>query len=121
MFNNFFGGMPQQPIYPQQNMFGGGIPQQNMPPKTNIILVTSLEDALSRYAEPNSNMLYINQDKPIGYNIMTDAQGRKVHKIIDLSDHKEETPAQVEYVTKADVEEIVKRQLEAFKKTEVIE
>lgn len=122
MFNNFMGGFPQQPQQPNFNngygyggMFNGMQPQAPSP-KTNVILVTSLEDALSRYAEPNSNMVYFDQDKPLAYNIMTDIQGRKTHKTLDLSEHKiaaaPDAPSG-EYVTKADVEEIVRRQIEA--------
>lgn len=123
MFNNFMGGFPQQPQTPNFNngygyggMFNGMQPQTPSAIKTNIVLVTSLEDALSRYAEPNSNIIYFDQDKPLVYNIMTDMQGRKTHKILDLSEHKTAaapvTPS-AEYITKADVEEIVRKQIEA--------
>lgn len=131
MFNNFMGGFPQQPQQPNFNngygygyggIFNGAQPQQPSAMKTNIVLVTGLEDARSRYAEPNSNMIYFDQDKSIAYNVMTDMQGRKTYKILDLSEHKESAPAPTaEYVTKADVEEIVKKQLEALTKKEDIE
>ena len=36
---------------------------QPAPMRTNKIYVTSLEDALNRYAEPNTIMIYRNQDE----------------------------------------------------------
>ncbi len=57
---------------------------QPAPMKTNKIYVTSLEDALNRYAEPNTIMIYRNQDEKFEYEIVTDSQGRKSYKTLEL-------------------------------------
>lgn len=57
------------------------------PPKTNKIFVTSLEEALSRFSEPNSEIIYLHQDQPLLFEIKTDAQGRKGYKTYQLADY----------------------------------
>ena len=118
MFGNNFGNGFMNPYAPQPSpSYPGYQPQQqygnSSVPKTNMIMVTSLEDAMLRYAEPNSNMLYIDQDKPLGYRIMTDMQGRKTYKIVDLIDHVDAPKQEAgEHLTRADVEEIARKQFE---------
>lgn len=121
MYNFNYGNMP----FPNMNQPYGqpNVSQmQNASPKTNKILVVSLEDALNRYAEPNSEMIYINQDQPLLYQVHTDYMGKKTYLIMDLVEHKAtSTQSNTDYVTKADVEKIVKEQIEAMKNGEAIE
>lgn len=65
--------------------------QQVLPPKTNKILVTSLTDALGRTAEPNTEILYIDQDNPLLYQISIDMQGRKTYRTFEIKDVTEQT------------------------------
>lgn len=60
---------------------------QSTPMRTNKIYVTSLEDALNRYAEPNTIMIYRNQDEKFEYEITTDSQGRKSYKTLELGSY----------------------------------
>ena len=60
---------------------------QPAPMRTNKIFVTSLEDALNRYAEPNTVMIYRHQDEKFEYEIITDMQGKKSYKTLVLSDY----------------------------------
>lgn len=85
--NDFYGnyGRTYNNFNPMQNQayngnFGGQM-------RTNKIFVTSLEDALNRYAEPNTIMVYRHQDEKLEYEIMTDAQGKKNYKTLVLSDY----------------------------------
>ena len=55
--------------------------------RTNKVFVTSLEDALNRYAEPNTIMVYRHQDEKFEYEIMTDIQGKKTYKTLVLADY----------------------------------
>lgn len=55
--------------------------------RTNKIFVTSLEDALNRYAEPNTIMVYRHQDERFEYEITTDNQGKKTYKTLQLGDY----------------------------------
>ena len=58
---------------------GYQIPQAQ--PTTNKIYVTSLEDAMQRYAAPNSTMIYVLQDESMIFEIFTDLQGKKLPKV----------------------------------------
>lgn len=73
--------------------FGGNFQAQPPQMRTNKIYVTSLEDALNRYAEPNTIIVYRHQDEKLEYEIMTDIQGKKSYKVLKLSDF---TPTQGE-------------------------
>lgn len=55
--------------------------------RTNKVFVTSLEDALNRYAEPNTIMVYRHQDEKFEYEVMTDMQGKKTYKTLALSEY----------------------------------
>lgn len=67
--------------YNQNNGFNQ--PQQQTV-KTNHIYVTSLEDALARSVEPNSEIVYLHQDKPLLYNVRTDMMGKKTYTVLEL-------------------------------------
>ena len=106
-FNNNFGmfpnqnyGMSQTPNYNMVN---------NMPapqPSTNKIYVVSADDALSRFASPNSVMIYMQQDETTLYEVYTDSQGKKEIRARALTDC-EKAPT-VEYVTKEDFDNLKK-------------
>lgn len=121
--NNYGNGAMYSPygIPPTQSPQPYGYqPYGNPVPKTNMLIVTSLEEALLRPAEPNSNMFYIDQDKPLGYKVMTDMQGKKTYKTFDLVEHAENPKTgDSEHLTRADVEEIVKKQIELYVSKEV--
>lgn len=99
MYNNNQFGMP----YPTYGGYGGynynmgnfnPAPQQqpqvnNLPPKTNIMPVTSLQDAMLRPAEPNSVMVYADQDKPLLYRIHTDWNNRKTTETLSVAPYVE--------------------------------
>lgn len=74
---------------PQSMAYNGNYQPQMQAPqvKTNKIFVTSLEDALSRYAEPNSIMVYRHQDEKLEFEVITDAQGKKNYKTLVLGDY----------------------------------
>lgn len=94
---------PQTPIQPPM---GSAQPTQTQPAKTNMVFVTSLEDALQKTNMPNCNLLYLHQDKPLIFNIVSDEFGRKTYTTYELVEYKEqkaeEQPEepQKDYVTK---------------------
>lgn len=59
-------------------------PGYQVQPTTNKIYVTSLEDAIQRYASPNSTMIYVLQDESAIFEIYTDMQGKKLSKVRKL-------------------------------------
>lgn len=67
--------------------------QPVIPTKTNVLLVTSLMEAMSKTTELNSDTFYADQDKPLIYRVSVDMQGRKTHRTFELKDVTEQTVA----------------------------
>lgn len=83
---------PYQSMY--QGYYANYQPTQSVQasqPKTNKIWVTSLEDAMSKPVEPNSEYIYLHQDKPLLIEVRTDNQGRKSTRVLELKAYVEET------------------------------
>lgn len=74
-----------QPSY-QPQAYSSMQPQLQQQSKTNKVFVTSLDDALNRVSEPNSEMMYLHQDEPLLFEIKTDSQGRKTYKTYAISE-----------------------------------
>ncbi|MBQ0099174.1 MAG: hypothetical protein KBS91_01335 [Firmicutes bacterium] len=81
---NPYGTQMQQSIQPVQQ------PQQ-IQPKCNLGFVTSLQDALSRIVEANSDYFYRNQNEPILYEIITDNEGRKTSHTYSYAESQPQT------------------------------
>lgn len=65
-----------QPVpFNQPQMYGQR--QQTSYPFTNVSYVTSLEEALIRTTQFNSDMIYFNQDRNEFYRVRVDTDGRK--------------------------------------------
>lgn len=73
---------------------------------TNAIFVTSLEEALIKTTERNSDMYYFHQDKFEFYRVKVDMEGRKSWAIFhyNVPNQEDSTPA-----TKADILALVAR------------
>ena len=86
------------------NQYGGYVPpvqnQMYQQPQmsTNKLYVTSVQDAISRYAMPNTVIMYTLQDESAVIEVTTDAQGKKAPRIRMLSD--EPTQPAPEYVSR---------------------
>lgn len=84
--------------------------QPQAPFRTNKVFVTSLDDALSRYAEPNSDMIYLHQDENLLFEIKTDMQGRKVYKALKFEEYSPQPNTPTEetnnYVTREEFEKL---------------
>ena len=102
-------GVPQTPVQPTVGVFNQQ-PAQS-PVRTNKIFVTSLEDALNRNAEPNSEVIYLHQDQNLLFEVKTDAQGRKVYQTYQFAPFKAESaaPAAAAYVTKEEFDALAKK------------
>jgi hypothetical protein len=99
----------------------GQIPQYQQPisqlPKTNKIFVTSLEEAISRPAEPNTEIVYLHQNEPLLFQIATDIQGKKSYKAFKLMP-LEEVQKKEETVSRLEFEELKKKVNNYFEKNE---
>jgi hypothetical protein len=73
---------------------------------SNVATVTSLEEAIMRTTNRNSDMVYFHQDKNVFYRVKVDMEGRKSWASFNYSipDPNTETPA-----TKADIAELMRR------------
>ena len=120
--NDYFGRPTQQFNQFGNTAYNGNFqPQmaqqpQPAPMRTNKIYVTSLEDALNRYAEPNTIMIYRNQDEKFEYEIITDSQGRKSYKTLELGSYsvpQEEKKVETPIISREEFEG-VKGRLEAL-------
>lgn len=79
--------------------------QQQTPTRTNMVFVTSLEDALQKTNMPNCNLLFLHQDKPFLFNIISDDMGKKTYSVYELKEYVEEKAdepkqPQADFVTK---------------------
>ena len=120
---DFYGNPYANPYgNPYQRTFGNNLQYQQQVPqptpqpvapsqlRTNKIFVTSLEDALTRYADPNTITVYHNQDEKCIYEIMVDIQGKKSYKTFELS----EFSAQISHESKVVGESISLDQIKAM-------
>lgn len=113
MFNNF---PYQQPNY--QGYYNNYQPQVQPQIKTNKVWVTSLEDAMARSVEPNSEYIYLHQDKPLLIEVKTDSQGKKTTRVLELKDYieqpKTETSMSNNFPTREEFEGL-KAEIQALK------
>ncbi len=101
-----YGGYQAQPNYPQQPMQQvqpvQTVPAQAVPQNVNKIYVTSLEDALGRFANVNTITVYHLQDESAEIEVATDGFGKKSYKMRKLSDFspvETKSDTQAKYVT----------------------
>ena len=119
-FNDNFGRPNNYYSQMQNNAYNGNFqpqmaiqqPQPQM--RTNKLYVTSLEDALNRFAEPNTVIVYRHQDEKFEYEITTDAQGKKTYKTFVLGDYLAQNQAKEQEPITNPTED-VKKDLEAIK------
>lgn len=102
---NYGAYAPQVPPVPQNQPLNGfqqqgqintqqQAQQAVLPTKTNVPLVTSLTEAMSRTTELNSDTFYADQDKPFIYRVSVDMQGRKTYRTFELTDVTEQNISQ---------------------------
>lgn len=96
-FNGYY---QPQPNYSQSApTTTNSVPQQPTPQNVNKIYVTSLEDALGRYSNPNTITVYHLQDESGEIEIATDGFGKKSYKMRKLTDF---TPPETDKTSKDD-------------------
>lgn len=102
-------------MFGQQNnsYYGYGQPVSSLPPMTNMVFVTSIEEALYRATQRNSDMVFFDQDRPIFYRVKVDNDGRKSWMQFEYAapDVAKSTP-----VTQAEFQSFIAR-LEAIEKS----
>lgn len=122
---NFMNG-PNSPMFnspmtnPQYPMFSNGMNRQynQFVPITNKVFVSSLEDALNRPADYNSQMVYFDQNKDVLYDVCTNGRGEKSWAIINLA--LGETSASAMNAQQANNDRLLQRISELEKKLEEV-
>ena len=98
-YNTPYGGFSPMPnTYPAQPQFapqnGNYVPQtqsQQQPAQmnTNKIYVTGIDDARARQLPPNSDFIFLDNDKPLLYRKTVDATGKMEIKTFKISEYTE--------------------------------
>ena len=94
-----------------QNYMNQQMPvQQQMQPQTNTnkIYVSGIDDVKGRYLQPNSDVMFIDNDKPLLYEKIVDSKGQFEIKVFDVSTHKEDEQKD-DYAKKSDIDSILTR------------
>jgi len=80
---------------------------QPMITQTNKIYVSGKEDAQSRILPPNSDYIFLDNNKPIIYQKIVNGSGQFEFKMFDIIPHKEETEtSSVTSVSREEFEEL---------------
>lgn len=85
---------------------------------TNKIYVNDIDEVKSKQLPPNSDYIFLDNDKPLIYRKTVDGTGKmevQAFKIVQYEEEKPKTPAQPQYVSKEEFEAF-KREIEALKK-----
>ena len=95
--------LPQQPPQNNNNNNIVSIPTIN----TNKIFVNGIDDVKNRYLQNNSDMIFIDNDKPILYEKKVDAVGKMTIKKFSISEINDDIEIKnVEYVKLSDFEKL---------------
>ena len=81
----------QAPFTPQNGNYATTAQPQQQPPQmnTNKIYVTGIEDARARQLPPNSDFIFLDNDKPLLYRKTVDATGKMEIKAFKISEYTE--------------------------------
>lgn len=81
----------QAPFTPQNGNYAPQTPTQQQPAQmnTNKIYVTGIDDARSRQLPPNSDFIFLDNDKPLLYRKTVDATGKMEIKAFKISEYTE--------------------------------
>lgn len=103
----------QQPVQQAQTPI-----QPQLQARSNKVFVTSIEDATARYADPNTEIIYLHQDKPFIFEVFTDWQGKKTVRTYRFEECTvEEMQDETKGIAKKDLENFVtKNDLTEFRK-----
>lgn len=86
--------------------YGYGQPVSSLPPMTNMTFVTSIEEALFKATQRNSDCVFFDQDKPIFYRVKVDADGKKSWMQFEYT---APNPSKTTPATVADLQQLVAR------------
>ena len=98
-YNAYYGGFAapqgnytgQAPFAPQNGNYAPPAQSQQQPAQmnTNKIYVTGIDDARARQLPPNSDFIFLDNDKPLLYRKTVDATGKMEIKAFKISEYTE--------------------------------
>lgn len=117
--NPYYTGAPyygNAPMYQPQN------PVQNNNMNTNKLYTTGIEDVRARQLPPNSDFIFLDNDKPLVYRKTTDATGRMDIQVFEIKPFQPEQPKPeqpidpAQFALKTDIEDL-KNEMEQLKES----
>lgn len=97
--NPYLQSMMQQNFNPQQNFNGNNQQVQQQSPQaqvnTNKLYVTSLEDAKNKQLPPNSDYIFLDNDKPLLYRKVVDATGKMEVQAFQITAYEEKPESSI--------------------------
>lgn len=106
--NYGYNTMMQQPFgYGTNNNYGMPTQQQSQPTNTNKIYVSGLDEVKTRILQPNSDFIFLDNDKPILYQKIVSPNGQFEVKAFEIKPYKAEEQKKdenSEYVKQSDLE-----------------
>lgn len=100
--------------YPYQNNYGAPLMGQNQMPQipqmqqpqqvpsqtnTNKIYVSGIDDVRNRFIPPNSDYIFLDNDKPIVYQKVVDGKGQFEVKAFTITPYSPDSTPKTDYVT----------------------
>ena len=89
--NNYTNNYPYEMPYGYAPTYNAPqpVPQQAPSMNTNKIFVNGIDDVRSRIVPPNSDFMFLDNDKPLIYQKIVDAKGQFEVKVFDIVPHKD--------------------------------
>lgn len=102
---NYYNSMPTS-----TQPYGYPMPQQYQAPTTNTnkIFVGGIEDVKNRALMPNSDVIFLDNDKPLLYVKTVDSKGQYDIKTYKISEYKEPDNCSIKYASVDDVDSLRK-------------
>ena len=82
-------------------------PQQAPATNTNKIFVNDIEDVRRRIVPPNSDFMFLDNDKPMLYQKIVDAKGQFEIKVFDIVPHKDVPVREPVYALRSDLDNVL--------------
>ena len=73
----------------------------------NKIFVNDIEDARRRIIPPNSDFMFLDNDKPLLYQKIVDAKGQFEIKVFDIVPHKDTPAPEPVYALRSDLDNVL--------------
>ena len=107
--NNYTNNYPYEMPYGYAPTYNAPqpVPQQAPSMNTNKIFVNGIDDVRSRIVPPNSDFMFLDNDKPLIYQKIVDAKGQFEVKVFDIVPHKDAPVSEPVYALRSDLDNVL--------------